>query len=154
MHHCNQPSHRLDSWLSPPPVSSLQSRASKTPRCQDQAQHSVTVAGHTLRKSLQLAFVSDNLQNSRIGYIGRGIACCYSKADMAANFVHWRLWWENYGTAEIGGRLVLVWWPFGCGQPIVMNGHFGLDWRSKSCSHSVQAFALIRLCFVTKVKCD
>ena len=40
---------------------------------------------------------------------------------------HWRLWWENYGTAEIGGRLVLVWWPFGCGQPIVMNGHFGLD---------------------------
>ena len=67
---------------------------------------------------------------------------------------HRRLWWENYGTAEIGGRLVLVWWPFGCGQPIVMNGHFGLDWRSKSCSHSVQAFALIRLCFVTKVKCD
>ena len=40
---------------------------------------------------------------------------------------HWRLWWENYGTAEIGGRLVLVWSPFGCGQPIVMNGHFGLD---------------------------
>ena len=40
---------------------------------------------------------------------------------------HRRLWWENHGTAEIGGRLVLVWWPFGCGQPIVMNGHFGLD---------------------------
>ena len=54
--------------------SSLQSSASNTPRCQDQAQHSVTVSGHTLRKSLQLAFVSDNLQNSRIGYIGRGIA--------------------------------------------------------------------------------
>ena len=67
---------------------------------------------------------------------------------------HWRLCWENYGTAEIGGRLVLVWWTFGCGQPIVMNGHFGLDWRSKSCSHSVQAFALTRLCFVTKVKRD
>ena len=33
---------------------------------------------------------------------------------------HWRLWWENYGTAEIGGRLVLVvavWlWPTHCDE--------------------------------------
>ena len=49
------------------------------------------------------------------------------RTTLVSGFQHWRLWWENYGTAEIGGRLVLVWWPFGCGQPIVMNGHFGLD---------------------------
>ena len=23
---------------------------------------------------------------------------------------HWRLWWENYGAAEIGGLFPILWW--------------------------------------------
>ena len=50
-------------------------------------------------------------------------------------------------------------WPFPpnivafCPWP-TLNNPLWWDIPSKSWSHSVQAFALIRLCFVIKVKCD